>query len=174
MSSSGSDLKHAFRDAMRRVAATVSIVSVQRGGERHGTTATSLTSLSMDPPSVLVCFSKTGRLHNFLHDGDRFSVSVLHTDNLATSRAFASTMSAAERFSFGDWRTDSHGALYLADAQANLFCVKEREVEYGSHTIFIGRVERAMSRADVSPLLYSDGAYGSCMDLAALVKATGT
>jgi flavin reductase len=171
MSADDADLQDTFRKAMRRVAATVSVVSVQRGGERHGTTATSLTSISMDPPSVLVCFNKAGRLHDFLHNGDSFCVSVLHTDNLETSRAFAGPMSAAERFAVGDWKTDPDGTLYLADAQANLFCVKELEVEYGSHTIFIGRVERAMVRDDVAPLLYSDGAYASCGGLIPLTKA---
>ena len=50
---------------------------------------------------------------------------------------------------------------YLATAQANFFCGKEQEISYGSHTIFIGRVLQALTREDISPLVYRDGRYGS-------------
>lgn len=158
---SGEDIQQAFRMAMRRVASTVAIVSAQRGGERHGTTATSVTSISMDPPSVLVCFNQASRLHDFLHNQDRFCINVLHTANLDIAKVFSSSATAAERFATGDWRTDADGVPYLADAQANLFCQKEQEITYGSHTIFIGRVLQALIREDVSPLVYRDGCYGS-------------
>jgi flavin reductase len=158
---SDEDLQQDFRFAMRRVASTVAIVSAQRDGERHGTTATSVTSISMDPPSVLVCFNQASRLHDFLHSQDRFCVNVLHTANLDIAKMFSSNATAGERFATGDWRTDAAGIPYLADAQANLFCQKEQEIIYGSHTIFIGRVLQALMREDVSPLLYRDGRYGS-------------
>ena len=159
---SGEDLQLDFRLAMRRVASTVAVVSAQRDGEQHGTTATSVTSISMDPPSVLVCFNQASRLHDFLHSQDRFCINVLHTGNLDIARVFSSNATAGERFAIGDWRTDAAGTPYLADAQANLFCQKEQEIIYGSHTIFIGRVLQALSREDVSPLLYRDGRYGEC------------
>lgn len=161
---SGEDIQQAFRLAMRRVASTVAIVSAQRGGERHGTTATSVISISMEPPSVLVCFNQSSRLHEFLHEQDNFCVNVLHTANLDIAKIFSSSASAAERFATGDWRTDAEGMPYLANAQANLFCRKEQEITYGSHTIFIGRVLRALAREDVSPLLYRDGRYGAVAD----------
>jgi flavin reductase len=167
---SGHDVQQAFRLAMRRVAATVAIVSAKRGDERHGTTATSVTSISMDPPSVLVCFNQTSRLHDFLRNQDRFCINVLHTENLDTARIFSSNADAAERFTSGDWRMDADWLPYLADAQANLFCLKEHEVDYGSHTIFIGRVQQAFTRDDVSPLLYSDGRYSAVADDSELIK----
>ena len=158
---SAADIQQTFRLAMRRVAATVAIVSAQRDGERHGTTATSVTSISMDPPSVLVCFNQASRLHDFLHNQDRFCINVLHTANLDVARLFSSNATAAERFASGDWRSDGEGMPYLADAQANLFCRKEQEVIYGSHTIFIGRVLEARTREDISPLIYRDGRYST-------------
>jgi flavin reductase len=158
---SGEGLQQDFRLAMRRVASTVAIVSAQREGERHGTTATSVTSISMDPPSLLVCFNQTSRLHDFLSSQDRFCINVLHTANLDIARIFSSNASAAERFAIGHWQNDGEGMPYLADAQANLFCQKEQEITYGSHTIFIGRVLRALAREDISPLVYRDGRYSS-------------
>jgi flavin reductase len=167
---SGEDLQQDFRLAMRRVACTVAIVSAQRGGERHGTTATSVTSISMDPPSLLVCFNQASRLHDFLHSQDRFCINMLHTANLDTARIFSSNAPAAERFAIGDWQTDADGMPYLADAQANLFCRKEQEISYGSHTIFIGRVLRAFTREDISPLVYRDGRYSSVAEDAVTAK----
>lgn len=160
-----SALQDAFRQAMRRVASTVSIVSAQSGEERHGTTATSVASISMEPPSLLVCLNRTSRLHDFLVKQDRFCVNVLHTDNFETSKIFSDSSVGGERFNSGDWQTDAEGTPYLVNAQANLFCLKEKEVAYGSHTIFIGRVLQARSRGDVSPLLYRDGRYSSCTPL---------
>lgn len=158
-------IQEAFRAAMRRVASTVTIVSAQSGGERHGTTATSVTSISMEPPSLLVCFNRLSRLHDFLGREDRFCVNVLHTDNLETARIFSNPAVGPERFNSGDWQTDAEGTPYLANAQANLFCRKEKEVAYGSHTIFIGRVLSARNRDELSPLLYRDGRYVSCAGL---------
>ena len=158
---SGEDIQQVFRLAMRRVASTVAIVSARDGGERHGTTATSVTSISMDPPSLLVCFNQSSRLHYFLHRQDRFCINVLHTSNLAVAKIFSSNATAADRFAVGDWRTDAEDVPYLANAQANLFCGKEQEINYGSHTIFIGRVLQAFTRGEISPLVYRDGRYGS-------------
>jgi flavin reductase len=158
---SAKDIQDGFRLAMRRVAATVAIVSARCEGERHGTTATSVTSISMDPPSVLVCFNQTSRLHEFLHKQDHFCVNILHTANVDIAKIFSSSAPAVERFAVGNWREDSEGMPYLADAQANLFCRKEQEISYGSHTIFIGRVLKATMRDDASPLLYHDGRYGA-------------
>jgi flavin reductase len=158
---SDDEIQQAFRLAMRRVASTVAIVTAQRDGERHGTTATSVTSISMQPPSVLVCFNQASRLHDFLARQDLFCVNLLHTQNLDIARVFASSVTGPERFGSGDWRADAAGTPYLANAQANLFCRKEKEISYGSHTIFIGRVMDAYAREDISPLLYRDGRYGA-------------
>jgi flavin reductase (DIM6/NTAB) family NADH-FMN oxidoreductase RutF len=166
-------LQDEFRAAMRRVASTVNIVSVQSGEESHGTTATSVTSISMEPPSLLICFNHASRLHRFLTREDRFCVNVLHTDNRAISQMFSSAMTAQERFTHGDWQADEFNTPYLANAQANFFCTKEQEIAYGSHTIFIGRVTSVRARADISPLLYRDGLYASCAGLEAKAKKSG-
>lgn len=150
-----------FKDAMRRLAGTVTVVTVVSGGERHGTTATAVTSLSMSPPSLLVCFNKDSRLHGLLGRSDQFCVNLLHTDNLAVSQLFASPVSSAERFAIGDWQMGDGAAPYLADAQASILCAKDREIEYGTHTIFIGRVLEVRTRGDVAPLIYCDGRYAA-------------
>ena len=160
----------AFRSAMRRFASTVSIISVQSGSDRHGTTATAVTSVSLDPPSLLVCINQDSRLHGFLRAESRFCVNFLHVGNRNVSRVFSSALTSAERFAHGDWQTDHNAIPYLADAQANLFCAKELEVPYGSHTVFIGRVFDARVRDDVYPLLYGNGSYTECVGLEPLLS----
>lgn len=149
---------------MRRFASAVTVVSVRSGQERHGTTATAVTSISMDPPSLLVCFNRESRLHGFLSKESRFCVNLLHTDNCEISRSFASPMSADERFASGDWR-DRDGIPYLANAQANFFCSKNQEISYGSHTVFMARDADVFFREEVDPLLYGDGAYAKAVNL---------
>jgi flavin reductase (DIM6/NTAB) family NADH-FMN oxidoreductase RutF len=114
---------------------------------------------------VLVCINRTSRVHPLLKKADKFCVNILHTENAAVSGAFSSPMSADEKFGVGEWRAGPHGVPCLADAQACLVCEKEMEVEYGSHTVFIGRVIEAEIREDVSPLLYSNGKYAACAPL---------
>ena len=160
-----------FREAMRRLATTVSIVTVQDGAERHGTTATAVTSVCMEPPSILVCINRDSRLHAFMRTQDRFCVNLLHVDNLATARLFSSPLPGPERFAGGDWQHDAFGVPFLADAQANLFCMKETQIDHGMHTIFIGRVTRARSRPDISALIYADGSYAACAALEAPAPA---
>jgi flavin reductase len=162
-----------FRNAMRRFASTVSIISVQSGSERHGTTATAVTSVSLDPPSLLVCINQDSRLHTYLQNEPRFCVNFLHAGNLSVSQAFSSAITGAERFAYGDWQSDHQGIPFLGDAQANLFCSKDLVVPYGSHTIFIARVIDARVRDDICPLLYSNGIYTECTGVSPLLAASG-
>lgn len=150
-----------FRDAMRRLAGSVTVVTVAHQGERHGTTATAVTSLSMEPPSLLVCFNRDSRLHTLLSAADSFCVNILHTDNVEISRLFSSPITSAERFASGGWQSDDSSPPYLVDAQSSIQCAKDQQIDYGSHTIFIGRVLKVRNREQVSPLIYSNGGYAS-------------
>ena len=73
--------------------------------------------------------------------------------------AYAYVESAA-RFGVGEWASDADGLRYLTDAPANLFCKLEQQYSFGTHTIFIGRVERVRVMPDGDPLLYYAGGIG--------------
>ncbi len=163
-------VEQSFRDAMRRLAGTVSIVTVANNGERHGTTATAVTSLSMNPPSILVCFNRDSRLHAMLSAADHFCVNLLHTDNVDVSKLFSSPVTSAERFAGGRWACGEGEAPYLEDALSSIQCAKDQQIDYGSHTIFIGRVLSARNREEISPLAYCNGNY---VRTAALPKRRG-
>lgn len=162
----GQPPEQGFRDAMRRLAGTVTVVTVSHNGERHGTTATAVTSLSMAPPSLLVCFNRDSRLHGLLSAADKFCVNLLHTDNVEVSKLFSSPVSSAERFAGGKWHDgEDGGAPWLEGAQSSIQCAKEQQIDYGSHTIFIGRVLSVRNRDQIAPLIYCNGGYAAAKAL---------
>ncbi len=157
-------IEGAFRRAMRRFAATVSVISVRHGDQRHAMTATAVTSLSMAPPSLLACVHGTSRFHRVLETQEVFCVNVLYKDQAGLSRTFSRPLSLEEQERVR-W-VDDGDFCYLSDAQAVVLCRKAQQIPFGSHTIFIGTVASATVREDVAPLIFQDGQYGSCVPLA--------
>lgn len=158
------DVAGAFRSAMRRFASTVSVISTLKAGDRHAMTATAVTSLSMTPPSLLVCVYRESRFHSALQDQDLFCVNVLHKDQADASQVFSKAATAVEYRQFR-W-TDDNGFCFLTDAQATIFCKNTLQVPFGSHTIFIGTVVKADVRNSVAPLIFQNGQYGCLAPLA--------
>ena len=154
-----------FRDAMRRFATTVSIITCAHGGSRFGMSATAVTSLSVDPPSLLVCVNKSAATHRVMSRGGRFCVNVLRSVHAGLSQAFSGKLKGEERFGLGNWSVTEDGTPFLVDAQANLFCEIVRVVDYGTHTIFIAGVYSAKTQQNVDPLLYQDGQYAIAQPL---------
>lgn len=152
-------LASAFRQSMRRVASTVNVITICVNGEPMGITATAMSSISMDPPSLLVCINRAAAMHASMEDVSHFSVNVLHTDQAGLAQMFADSRKRALRFTAG-WHLDCARPPRLADAQASLLCRRIDHHKFGTHSIFIGVVEDAVVREDVDPLLYLNGQYG--------------
>ncbi len=153
------DLPDTFKAAMRRLAASVSIV-VAKGDEGPvGMAATSITSLTVDPPAVLVCVNRMTSLHASLVPTAPLSVNLLARHHREVSMAFGGGTPRKERFKVGDWQEGANGLPTLADAQANLECVIDAMLAYGTHSIVIARVIRARVSDMVAPLIYQDGSY---------------
>lgn len=146
-----------FRLAMRRLAATVSIIATSENGVRYGMTATSVASVSMDPPSLLVSIKHTASIHDPLLRRGRFSVNLLFDRHRSYSEVFSGKLVGEARFNVGDWCQDEHEVPYLDDAQASIFCAVARRFDYGSHTIAIGRVLEARVGHPIEPLIHLDG-----------------
>jgi flavin reductase len=148
---------------MRRVAATVNIVTTSLNGRAYGMTATAVTSVSADPPTMLVCVNQSAGLHPLLLDGDSFCVNVLRACQVAEATAFSGGLPGGSRFAVGDWLLDAGGVPYLADAQASIFCRKVAALPHATHTLFIGEVHDVRVEERVEPLLYADGAYATAL-----------
>ncbi|MDO9440328.1 MAG: flavin reductase family protein [Beijerinckiaceae bacterium] len=156
---SGANVDVAYRAAMRGFASTVTIITACDHERHHGMTATSVTSLSMSPPSLLVCLNQKTLLHDVMIRSRRYCVNVLHRDQADISAAFSGGLPPEKRFEIGAWAWTEDGLPYLTDAQANLFCRKAAALPYGTHTILVGEVEAVNLREAVAPLVYHDAAY---------------
>ncbi len=152
-----------FRQAMRRVASTVNVISICVDGQAMGITATAVSPISMDPPSLLVCINRAASVHASMEDVDRFAVNVLHRDQERLARIFADRRFHAERFADG-WESDGASPPRLTDAQATILCRRIDHHQFATHSIFIGVVEAVTTRDGVKPLVYLDGRYGSIGD----------
>lgn len=153
------EVASSFRAAMRRIASTVTIVTAADGRRRHGMTMTAVSSLSMAPPSMIVCVNQSTFLHDILISARHFCVNVLKHDQADVSTVFSGAASPEERFLIGDWAMHYAGTDYLRTAQANIFCRKVAAVPFGTHTIFIGAADEVALNADDRPLLYRNAAY---------------
>jgi flavin reductase len=151
-------LQEAFRVAMRRVASTVNVITICVGGTPMGITATAMSSISIHPPSLLVCINRTAAMHGRMEDVSHFRVNVLHRDQEEMARIFADRRHQALRFADG-WTVDCERPPRLLDAQASFLCRRIDHHRFGTHSIFIGQVEEVTFREDVNPLVYLDGAY---------------
>jgi flavin reductase len=148
-----------FKAAMRRFAVSVSIITTADGPSRSGMTATAVSSLSTQPPSLLVCINRNARLHAEMSPGRKFCVNFLTSHHADLSSGFGGRLPPEERFALGAWVSQDDHPPYLSDAQANVFCTVDGTFDYGSHTIFVGKVQSVRINGAVQPLVYADGKY---------------
>jgi len=151
-------LTDSFRQAMRRVASTVNVISICVDGRPLGITATAVSTISMDPPSLLVCINRAASVHAQMEDASHFGVNVLHRDQEEIAQMFADRGQHALRFASG-WENDCVNPPRLIGAQAAVRCRRIDSHAFGTHSIFIGLVEDVVVRDDVHPLLYLNGRY---------------
>ncbi len=132
----------AFRFAMREFASGVAIVTCGEGEARAGCTVTALTSLSLTPPSLVVCIGRTAATLVRLRECGAFAVNVLGAQHEALANRFAGRggVLGAERFARGEWVTLATGAPLLRDALAGIDCRVEEIVDRHTHAIVIGAV----------------------------------
>ena len=152
------DLKKSFINAMRGVTSTVSIISAKEDGERHAMTATSVTSLSLDPPAMLVCVNKDASIHNIINFGSSFCINILSSRQMELAEVCSKSEEGEARFQGKPWIEDDN-FIYAKQSLSNIFCECSDLVEHSSHTIFIGNVTSVLSSDEDSPLIYGSGKY---------------
>lgn len=146
--------------AMRGLASSVTVISAaDRQGSRNAMTATSPTSLSMDPPAMLVCVSRTTSFHPLLAQGRDFCINILRREQQAIAQLCSSRAKGEDRFAEGNWSAGRSGTPYLTDAQAAIICQVDRLVPYGTHDIVIGNVLEVHLTEPSDPLIYAQGGY---------------
>src|SRR5689334_22694199 len=147
----------ALREGLRRLAKAVVVITCQHEGARFAMTATAVSELSMDPPSLLICVNRSASLHAPLAAKAGFCVNVLHHAYADISTLCSGKAKGEARFALGRWEAETGGTPYLADAQASFLCRHERSLDYGTHSIVIGLVEKVLIHGTVDPLVYVHG-----------------
>ena len=154
------EIKAGLKAGMRRLAASVCVISLKDAqGERQAMTATAVSSLSDDPASLLICVNKGASAYPALMKGQNFCVNVLH-DSLGDISALCAGMTGEDdRFSQGEWK-ENNELPYLGGAEVNFFCENDSIFEYGTHAIIVGKFTTIYTAdSNVSPLIYADGKY---------------
>lgn len=151
---------NALRLALRRVASTVHVAALRGDdGGFFATTATAVTSVSFEPPTLLVCLSRNGAMAEQVSIGRTMTISVLSTQQREVAQACAGQRPQAERETFFRAHDAAPHAMVVADAQASFVCKIAGVTEWGTHRVVFGEVVAAESRTEVDPLVYLDGNY---------------
>jgi flavin reductase (DIM6/NTAB) family NADH-FMN oxidoreductase RutF len=150
-----------FRGAMRHLVGGVSVITSGRGGEIAGMTVTSVSSLSLDPPSLIVSINRASSTWPVLERYGVFGVNILTGDQLDVAERFSGKngLKGAERFAGSQWTTRGGGAPLLLGAAAAIDCEVEHVIDRHSHAIVIGRVRHILKSKYESALAYWHGRY---------------
>jgi flavin reductase (DIM6/NTAB) family NADH-FMN oxidoreductase RutF len=152
-----------FKQALSQWASGVTVVTtLKNGGQPHGMTASSVTSLSLDPPMVLICVAKKLYTHTLLEESGFFAVNILNMDQLDYGKRFAGMYPDMEdRFAGIDYHAEMTGAPILPGVLGWVDCRLTQTYTGGDHTIFLGEVLAAAGPGDHDPLLYFNRQWGS-------------
>ena len=146
-----------FRKVLSHFASGVTVITTcESDGRPTGLTASAFTSVSLDPPLILVCVAHKSQSYPALLESRRFAVNFLRTGQEDISRRFAT--SGLDKFDGVPHRISPLGLPVLTEALAHVECVTVSQHIEGDHTVFIGRVEDS-GTTDGMPLLYFRGKY---------------
>jgi flavin reductase (DIM6/NTAB) family NADH-FMN oxidoreductase RutF len=154
-------LDYEFRSAMSGLAGGVSVITAGTGMERTGMTVTSVSSLSMEPPSLLVCINRAASTWPVLRRRGAFAVNILGASHRDVAERFSGKggVKGAARYVGASWITLVSGSPILADALAGIDCEVEDALERYSHVIVVGRVLAVHRGENKEALTYRCGSY---------------
>lgn len=152
-----------YREAMSRLVAPVHVVTTAGPAGRCGLTASAVTSVSDNPPTVLVCVNRRSQTNAAFRVNGVFCVNTLQSTHAALAEAFAGRTGLAmeARFALAPFLTLATGAPVLESARASFDCRIVEMLEQGSHTVFFGRVEAVRTGAREGGLVYLDRHYST-------------
>lgn len=153
----------AFRHAMRSLGSGVAIIASGHGDARVGATVTSLASLSLSPPTLLISLSRSSSTLAGLRENGSFSANVLAARHEILADRFSgrSGLQGARRFADDRWTEGATGAPILVDALVSFDCLVEEVLERHSHAIVLGSVVATAEGPDQPALIHWRGAFGA-------------
>lgn len=150
-----------FKQAMRRLATTIAIVTTGTGENWSGMAATAVTSVTSDPPTILVAVNRSASLSPILQAEQRFCVNLLAERHCDLVGVFSGAKKGLDRFETGGWIASEEGLPILPDAVASLVCTTQMTLGVATHTLFIGQVQRIVNHPSIDPLIWVDGGFAS-------------
>jgi flavin reductase (DIM6/NTAB) family NADH-FMN oxidoreductase RutF len=150
-----------FVNAMASAAMGVSIVTTQGQAGRFGLTVSAWSSVSAEPPILLACINRKNQIAEAITRNGFFAVNALDDSHADMARVFAGRPLVGEGYVFDDaqWSAAMHGLPLLSGASATFICSMHSFHDVGTHRVFMGLVEEAVS-GTVSPLLYHNRSFG--------------
>jgi flavin reductase (DIM6/NTAB) family NADH-FMN oxidoreductase RutF len=154
-----------FRASMRATAASVSLVtSTDAVGGFHGMAATSWVSISMDPPSMLVTINRSASVHAVISSSGRYCLNLMRDSHSDILERFSRSDMRHVRFDAENWHLSTSGLPVLCDALASQLCTVMDSFDYGTHTVFVGRIDDVILpeiSGRMSPLIWTNGSRAS-------------
>lgn len=147
----------AFRDVMRQLAGSVTVISTESDGKLHGFTATAVCSVCADPPTILIVVNRSARTHPHIDRKGAFAVNVLAGNQRSVAEHFAGKNE--DQFSNVKYEIGKNGVPLLTGAAAHLECEIKGQYDIGTHTVFVGRLVGTGVKP-YNPLIYHDAKYG--------------
>jgi flavin reductase (DIM6/NTAB) family NADH-FMN oxidoreductase RutF len=148
-----------FKKALQQWASGVAVVATHSPKfGNQGMTVTAFSSVSMNPPQILVCINQAADTGEGIKESERFSVNLLSAQQQDVSNHFAGGLSQQERFEKAGWTPGIQGVPLLNDSIMSLDCRVIEKVNAGTHWIVIGEVENTVCR-NGEPLLYFRSQY---------------
>lgn len=150
-----------FRAVMGRFITGVTVVTLLGADGPHGTTVNSFSSVSLDPPMVLICLRRDAFTARALATSGHFAVNILAEQQLALGRLFASRSrpSGAAAFAAIPHRAGVMGVPLLEGSVAHIECVSVGHLGAGDHTIFMGEVVALAAHEGIDPLAFHRGKF---------------
>lgn len=146
----------AFRQVMRALAGTVTVISTGNEGKLYGFTATAVCSVCAEPATLLIAVNRTARTHPHIARKSAFAVNILAEDQGDVAAHFSTK--GDSQFDTVEYLITERGIPVLGRVAAHLDCIVDQVHDVGTHTIFIGRVVDA-SASGAMPLMYHDARY---------------
>ncbi len=152
-----------FRAAMRQLAGGVSVITAAHGNERTGLTATSVVSISMDPPELFISVNRSSSSWPVIEKAGKFGINVLQQDQQIVAEHFSGKggRKGDERYADDDWYQTPDGVWLSRKALAAFACDVEKVWMHREHALIAGKVTRIDVNAGPQPLTYWQGSYGS-------------
>src|SRR5579859_5416208 len=154
--------KNQLRQVMGHFATGVTIITtLNKDGQMHGLTANAFTSVSLEPPLLLISVDKKAESYPFFEQSRVFTVNILADDQEALSRRFA--VSGGPKFEGVAYRPGANGAAILEGTVGYIECTLGATYPGGDHTIYLGEIQEAAT-VDRKPLLFFRGGYRALGD----------